>query len=203
MPMTRDIKLAVLETLSEFGRREELIGWIPGNQSINAGALAEEIARLSKENTSLREQLSKSNPNAILFNSFTFEEVFAFLSERKLDLGMIIRPESRDALQRLSTKTGNPEPNLLNLFWLLKRTFRIADLFFIYISIPLYDYLCTLKEFGLIVVREFERHEDQTVIVEIGLTESGRSFLLRLALQPGMKDATEYALVQDGRYWKL
>jgi hypothetical protein len=41
----RDIKLAILETLADFARRDELVGWIPGDQAVNTGALAEEIAR--------------------------------------------------------------------------------------------------------------------------------------------------------------
>ena len=40
-----NIKLAIHETLSEISKREELIGWIPGDQAVNSGAVAEEIAR--------------------------------------------------------------------------------------------------------------------------------------------------------------
>jgi hypothetical protein len=50
----KDIVLAVLSTLSEFGRRDDLVGWIPGDQAVNTGALAEAIARLAKENASLQ-----------------------------------------------------------------------------------------------------------------------------------------------------
>jgi len=31
----KDIELAVLKTLSEFARRDDLIGWIPGDQAVN------------------------------------------------------------------------------------------------------------------------------------------------------------------------
>ena len=55
----KDIKLAVLETLAHFIRRDDLKGWIPGDLAVNSGAVAEEMARLAKENASLREQLSK------------------------------------------------------------------------------------------------------------------------------------------------
>jgi hypothetical protein len=55
---TKDIKLSILETLSNFARREELIGWVRGNEPANAAALAEEVARLAKENTELRQQWS-------------------------------------------------------------------------------------------------------------------------------------------------
>jgi hypothetical protein len=40
----RDIRLAVYEILSDFARRDELVGWIPGDQSVDTGALAEERA---------------------------------------------------------------------------------------------------------------------------------------------------------------
>ena len=63
-----EIKIAILETMSEFSRREDLIGWIPGNEAIDVGALAEEIARLTKENASLREQVARFD-NASPFNS--------------------------------------------------------------------------------------------------------------------------------------
>src|SRR5258708_5335498 len=55
-----EIKLAIHETLAEFSRRDELIGWIPGNQAVNSGAVAEEIARLANENATLRERLSNT-----------------------------------------------------------------------------------------------------------------------------------------------
>lgn len=40
----KDIKLAIMETMADFSSREELIGWIPGNETVNTGAVAEEIA---------------------------------------------------------------------------------------------------------------------------------------------------------------
>jgi Domain of unknown function (DUF4062)/Pentapeptide repeats (8 copies) len=55
---TKDIKLSILETLSNFARREELVGWVRGDKPANAATLAEEVARLAKENTELRQQLS-------------------------------------------------------------------------------------------------------------------------------------------------
>ncbi len=44
----KDIKLAILETMSEFSRRDDLVGWIPGSEAFDTGAVAEEIARLAK-----------------------------------------------------------------------------------------------------------------------------------------------------------
>jgi hypothetical protein len=55
---TCDIKLAIMESLAEYSRRDDLPGWIHGDNAINTGALAEGIARLSKENTELKKGFS-------------------------------------------------------------------------------------------------------------------------------------------------
>lgn len=55
----KDIKLAIHETLNQYSKREELIGWIPGNQGVNGAGLAEEIARLGKENDKLRNKVEE------------------------------------------------------------------------------------------------------------------------------------------------
>ena len=54
---TKDIKIAIHETLSDFAYRKGLIGWIRGDNNVNAAKLAEEIARLTSENSELRELL--------------------------------------------------------------------------------------------------------------------------------------------------
>lgn len=56
----KDIKIAIHETLSEFYYRKDLKGWIRGDKSIDTGILAEEIARLTKENSELRELIDKT-----------------------------------------------------------------------------------------------------------------------------------------------
>lgn len=61
---TKDIRIAVGETLSTFARREDLLGWVRPEDQSNLPALATEIARLSKENSALREQLSHTNVQA-------------------------------------------------------------------------------------------------------------------------------------------
>ncbi|MFD2937708.1 DnaB-like helicase C-terminal domain-containing protein [Spirosoma flavum] len=50
----RDIKLAILQTLPEFERRPELIGWVPGNEATASNMVAKEIARLAEENSALK-----------------------------------------------------------------------------------------------------------------------------------------------------
>src|SRR5271157_72170 len=53
---SKDIKIAIGETLAHFARRDELTGWIRSNQEANMPALADEMARLSKENALFRSQ---------------------------------------------------------------------------------------------------------------------------------------------------
>lgn len=82
----KDIKIAIHETLSEFSYRKELIGWIRGDNAINTGELAEQIARLTKENSELREALSirgEGNKNSLYFN-MTFEELSKLLDSEKI-----------------------------------------------------------------------------------------------------------------------
>ena len=53
-----EIKLAVHESLANFADREELHGWVPGNEAVNTGPLAEELARLSRKNEELRDKIA-------------------------------------------------------------------------------------------------------------------------------------------------
>ena len=77
----KDIKIAIHETLSDFAYRKELVGWIKGNNNVNAAQLAEEIARLTKENSELRSQSSK-NSN-VLYANLTYEELKRLLEKTK------------------------------------------------------------------------------------------------------------------------
>ncbi len=56
---SKDIKIAVGETLSHLARRDDLVGWVRPTHTANMPALADEIARLSKENAALRGELSR------------------------------------------------------------------------------------------------------------------------------------------------
>lgn len=64
----RDIKLAAMETLLEFSRRDELSGWVPGSQAVETQGMTEELTRLSKENAELRQGLSWLFKEADLIN---------------------------------------------------------------------------------------------------------------------------------------
>ena len=81
----KDIKLAIHETISDFSYNRKMVGWIKWDNSINSGFLAEEIARLTKENADLRNKLNlNSNENQPLYNNLTFEQLKALLCQEKV-----------------------------------------------------------------------------------------------------------------------
>lgn len=116
---SKDIKIAVHETLSEFSYRKELIGWIRGDNAINSSLLADEIARLAKENNELR-KLAKNEQEA-LYNGLQYSELkklligesiqgnhcnnlFEFICINGFQLSGEVRPTSvnlRDTIKKL------------------------------------------------------------------------------------------------------
>lgn len=56
----KDIKISVGETLAHLSRRVELTGWVRASSKVDMAALADEIARLSRENARLREHATSS-----------------------------------------------------------------------------------------------------------------------------------------------
>jgi len=82
----KDIKIAIHETISEFSYRKELIGWIRGDNMVNTAILAEEIARLTKENSDLREKIgtSQRTDNA-LYSGMTYEQMRDLLKKERIE----------------------------------------------------------------------------------------------------------------------
>jgi Domain of unknown function (DUF4062) len=99
----RDITIGIHKALSELSRREDLIGWIPGNQGVNGAALAEEIARLGKENASLRDQISQLSDPAPTFMGLNFDEMYTLLITEEATTGsdlLDILWDNQDRLQK-------------------------------------------------------------------------------------------------------
>lgn len=89
---TKDIKIAIHETLADFSYRKELIGWVKGDNTVNTGALAEEIARLTKENFELRSKLGEiKNESNALYAGLSYSQLEGLL---KKDLHEIDGKES-------------------------------------------------------------------------------------------------------------
>ncbi len=80
---SKDIKIAIGETLSQLSRRDDLSGWVRADQEANTPALADEIARLSKENSQLRTQLTQSSVPET-FNGLSYDELLRLLKDKQL-----------------------------------------------------------------------------------------------------------------------
>lgn len=176
----KDIKLSIMETMADFSSREELIGWIPGNEAINSGVIAEEIARLTKENDELKERNKLGNLITTTYNGLTFEEMYALL----LNLQYKFPDDASDfhkkltlVVNKISKSLGDNRGGFIHVLWLL-RFYLIEPIPTNYTKINeiskwLHTVSETLRIYGLI-----EHHKDYCV-----LTESGKMFLIRLRLK--------------------
>jgi hypothetical protein len=175
-----EIKLAIHETLNEFSQREDLMGWIPGNQSFDAVPLAEENARLSKENAMLRDRLSKVESAAPTFNGVTFEEMRRALQGIEIDADRYDEETARD-LRNCVQVFNDSKPSLLHLLWVLKDKFLRGSQF---LSI---EDTNTLETFGLITsVTRFDSTWGRNELQHL-LTDEGRRFLFRLTIEHRQK----------------
>jgi hypothetical protein len=173
----RDIKLAIHETLAEFGRRPELVGWVRGDEAANAAALADELARLTKENAQLREQLARSSGPAMAYHGLTFEQMCQLLAAEQVP--PTTDPEVRSPLYDVARLFGDREPTLLHVVWVYGErlaegsyTNRLAD-----------RLLEQLVRLGLATTNP---QGD-----EYGLTPDGLRFSLRLKLDRGTEAARQ------------
>jgi hypothetical protein len=102
----KDIKISVGETLAQLSRRDDLIGWVrPTETSADAVGLADEIARLSKENAQLRN--SQTNPSEPPILGFTVSELIELLKHKSL-LDFLIRSRNE-----LASEYGCPDYGLI------------------------------------------------------------------------------------------
>jgi Domain of unknown function (DUF4062) len=173
----RDIKLAIHETLSDFSRRDELVGWIPGDQSVNSGAVAEEIARLGKENAMLRDRLSGMADTSPTFCGLTFENMCQMLSDEEINFNDL-HPQALSAIND-SSLFNNSKPSLPHFLWVFR-----DDLVGSGIAKSVGDQkwkdLDKLQGFGLVEFAFRTLGANHPAIVMYGLTDEGKRFLLRL-----------------------
>ena len=89
---SKDIKISIGETLAHFSRRDDLNGWVRSQEEADMPALADEIARLSKENARLRSQVegSRTEPSV---DGLGFHELKAILENKGL-LNVLIENRS-------------------------------------------------------------------------------------------------------------
>lgn len=173
----RDIKLAIHETMSEFGRRADVVGWVPGNQVVDTGALAEEIARLTRENAQLRARLAGLSAAQAAYNGLTFEQMYQLLSNEPLNLDGIA-DEGHALYAQVAEAFGDPWPSPVHALWLFRETFGRDE----YSFDPTEPGFRQMELAGLI---EPSGKKTASGDSSFRLTEAGTRFLVRLLLERG------------------
>ena len=82
----KDIKLAIHETLSDFSYRKDLVGWTRGGNSVDALAVAEEIARVTKENSDLRKQIVLESGDKSFYSGLSYSQLEELLKRELISI---------------------------------------------------------------------------------------------------------------------
>jgi hypothetical protein len=190
----RDIKLSILETIAEFSWRADLTGWIPGNEAVDTGALAEEIARLAKENAALREQVLRLSATSVTYNGLSYEQMYKLLVSSQATIPQLadLGEENITMLEKVAEIFGDPEPRLLHALWILNRQFR-PDGYIPHENTPDINIAWKLESFGLL-----EKKEEESARAKRGdvfkLTDDAKRFLIRLSLELNTEEADKFVL---------
>jgi hypothetical protein len=168
----RDIKLAVYETMGEFSRRSELIGWIPGDEGVNAGLLAEELARLTKENAELQAKVAQSARPIPTYNGLTYSELADLLASEHLPL--VEYSESNETWAKEVVDQYVDTATVLDLLWTLQAHILPGGI--VYYSDPRIPLLLRLATFGVLQITT----EETRGLHRFELTPDGRNFTVRL-----------------------
>lgn len=91
---TKDIELETMKALQTFSRKEDLIGWVKGNEAVDTVALTDELARLSKENADLREEnnqlrLKTNTVPSVASLGIPHEEMRSLLKQMLIDFEIV------------------------------------------------------------------------------------------------------------------
>ncbi len=183
------IKLAIHESMSDFSRRDELVGWISGSEAVNGGALAEQLARLTKENAELREQLSRSSTSSFAsYNGLSFEQMKELLNKTQPDTSLL----SGDQLEILNDTAkafGTTSPTTLHLVWILRNAFQRGQSVGMNESTK-FRLLNALESLGLIAGSA----NAGGIATYYTFTPMAKDFLLRLMLEPEADAAEKFVL---------
>ncbi|MEP6894573.1 MAG: DUF4062 domain-containing protein [Chloroflexota bacterium] len=191
---SKDIKLAIMETMADFNNREELIGWIPGNETIDTGTVAEEMAGLIKENNELKAKLSQTPISQLTYSGLSFDEMQNLLLNTYVEVKEYPQPFIESA-KEVAHLLDAEEPNLFHYFILMSKLLQRGS---IYASTEL-----TMK-FSEFDLTEWKAEEDDynPDVSYLALTESGKRFLLRLKYLGVISKAESY-IIDKIRYDRL
>ncbi len=124
---TKDIQLEVIKALQNFSRREDLTGWVKGNEAIDPVALTEELTRLSQENANLRQEnqdVKKQDNNSLNSSQLgiSHEQMKQMLEKYYIEREIVIAvlsPENQENLSKYELKKQKKISNLLDLFLII------------------------------------------------------------------------------------
>ena len=179
----KDIRLAIVETLGELSRREDLKGWIPGDESVSTA----EVARLVNENAALRKQLASLTPQQTTYNGVTFEEMYKLLAAQKVKHAPGSLLSQR--LQEVNAIFGDKAPALIHAFWIMSNVFKFKQIIKSSDATAI-DLARRLEDFGLVEYDETRSNDAQGEIY--ALTDTGRQFLVRLRLERDTRNAERH-----------
>jgi hypothetical protein len=115
----KDIKISIAETLAQFARREDLIGWVRPSGQANMPALADELARLSRENAELRRQIPDTTSERMI-EGLSFKEMRGILENKGLLYDLL---NMRDDLRFRDVASRSPSTKKLEDLGLVKSNF--------------------------------------------------------------------------------
>jgi hypothetical protein len=184
----RDIKIAILETLSVFADRDDLVGWIPGTEAVDTGALAEQLARLTKENAELREQVKHLSKISKTYVGLTFDEMYTLLVKEQVDWSMIPN-EKINELEELAKIFGDLKLGLIHIFWMFSEGFLHKQKFNLNEEVNR-SIIARLLDFGIIQRDDVQSIRSGNNIYS--LTDVGREFLLRLQIERNVESAWRF-----------
>jgi hypothetical protein len=156
----KDIQLAIFHKLPEWAQRDDLVGWVRGDEA-SSPETANELARLSSENRDLR---ARASDNTQTFVGLTFDELAGLLEDRVLS-------PAETGLVRVSSAGTGEASSLLQAFIVLFRTQQHAD------GHPeLTKMFNELVQYGLAKKGPVGLHADRRQFFSITLTTDGLRF---------------------------
>lgn len=179
----KDVQLAILKTLPEIAERPDMSGWVRISENVDLAPIADEVARLSKENARLRSEIA-ANAGA-RYNGLSFDDLYRILATTQLSSNELAG-ETGEALLKITEAFGDETTGLLHLFWRLSaRLIREFDMK----NTPHLDSGRKLEEFGLVNVPNPGYSSK-----EFMLSDVGRQFLLRLRKERDVIAAEQFRL---------
>ncbi|MGG6440493.1 DUF4062 domain-containing protein [Saccharococcus caldoxylosilyticus] len=116
---TKDIKLAVYESLKEYEKREDLIGWVSAKELGNYQNLLEEKVKLIEENSKLKEKVKKLEgllEQKDKIGDYSYSEVLQFLKTKSIKI-------PKELFKELFDEEVPDKVSLLKLFLVFKDYF--------------------------------------------------------------------------------